>query len=95
MSKSHHQTKEEQINNRLYDAVRSRKKKIFSQMDELASTEIQEVAVVDERSIQLRSYQIHQEKGGTAFDNWLEAERILKNIESPVLGFLNEGNPNS
>ena len=28
--------------------------------------------------IQLRAYQIHQEKGGSDMDNWLEAERILK-----------------
>ena len=32
-------------------------------------------------SLQLTAYQIHQEKGGTAFDNWLEAEQILKNAE--------------
>ena len=30
-------------------------------------------------SIQVLAYQIHQEKGGSALDNWLEAERILKN----------------
>jgi len=29
--------------------------------------------------IQLRAYQIHQEKGGSALDNWLEAELILTN----------------
>ena len=32
-------------------------------------------------SLQLTAYQIHQEKGGTALDNWLEAEQILKNEE--------------
>ena len=30
-------------------------------------------------SIQFLAYQIYQEKGGTALDNWLEAERILRN----------------
>ena len=31
----------------------------------------------DEGSIQLRAYQIHQEKGGSDLDNWLEAEKSL------------------
>ena len=30
-------------------------------------------------SIQLRAYQIHQEKGGSDLDNWLEAERSISN----------------
>ena len=29
--------------------------------------------------IQLLAYQIYNKKGGTALDNWLEAERILRN----------------
>jgi hypothetical protein len=33
---------------------------------------------VDENSIQLRAYQIYQEKGGSDLDNWLEAEQGLK-----------------
>jgi len=38
---------------------------------------------VDNNSIQLLAYQIYQEKGGSALDNWLEAERILRtNIDS-------------
>ena len=32
---------------------------------------------VDYSSIQLQAYQIYCEKGGPAFDNWLEAERGL------------------
>ena len=32
-------------------------------------------------SIQLRAYQIHKEKGGSDLDNWLEAERSLKNSQ--------------
>ena len=34
---------------------------------------------IDEGSIQDRAFQIHNEKGGTALDNWLEAENALKN----------------
>ena len=38
---------------------------------------------VDNNSIQLLAYQIYREKGGSALDNWLEAERILRsNIDS-------------
>ena len=33
--------------------------------------------LVKDSSIQLLAYQIHQEKGGPALDNWLEAERTL------------------
>ena len=28
--------------------------------------------------IQLRAYQIHEEKGGSDLDNWLEAEQVLR-----------------
>ncbi len=28
--------------------------------------------------VQKKAYQLHEEKGGSEFDNWLEAERILK-----------------
>ena len=34
---------------------------------------------VAEGSIQLLAYQIHQEKGGSDLDNWLEAEGSLSN----------------
>ena len=36
---------------------------------------------MEDSSVQHTAYQIHQEKGGTALDNWLEAERKLKNAE--------------
>jgi hypothetical protein len=45
----------------------------------IKSEGIQTDVAVDDNSIQLRAYQIHQEKGGSDLDNWLEAERILKN----------------
>jgi hypothetical protein len=34
---------------------------------------------VHHSSIESLAYQIYREKGGSALDNWLEAERILKN----------------
>ena len=33
----------------------------------------------DKKSLELRAYQIHQEKGGSQIDNWLEAEQTLTN----------------
>jgi hypothetical protein len=45
----------------------------------IKSEGIQTDVAVDNNSIQLRAYQIHQEKGGSDLDNWLEAEEILKN----------------
>ena len=33
----------------------------------------------DDGSIQTLAYQIYQEKGGPALDNWLEAEQTVKN----------------
>jgi len=42
--------------------------------------------------IQIRAYQIHQEKGGSHLDNWLEAEQDVKNDVSRLI---NEGDPNT
>ena len=41
--------------------------------------DIQMGLALKDSSIQLRAYQIYQEKGGSDFDNWLEAEQILRN----------------
>ena len=32
--------------------------------------------------VKLRAYQIHQEKGGSDLDNWLEAEQSVKSTSS-------------
>ena len=47
----------------------------------IKSEGVQTDVAVEDKSIQLRAYQIHQEKGGSDLDNWLEAERSLKNSE--------------
>jgi uncharacterized protein YqgQ len=47
----------------------------------IKSEDIHREVAVNGSSLQLIAYQIHQEKGGDALDNWLEAERILKNEE--------------
>jgi hypothetical protein len=36
-------------------------------------------ATDNDSSIKLRAYQIHEEKGGSELDNWLEAEQIMMN----------------
>ena len=46
----------------------------------------------DEDSLKIRAYQIHQEKGGSDLDNWLEAEKDIKNSVSVLI---NEGDPNT
>jgi hypothetical protein len=38
----------------------------------------QETFVPSYEEIQLRAYQIHLQKGGSDLENWLEAERLLK-----------------
>jgi len=48
-------------------------------------------AAADEDSLRIRAYQIHQEKGGSDLDNWLEAE---KDIKKSVSALINEGDPN-
>jgi len=35
-------------------------------------------ATIPVREIEVLAYHIHEERGGTDFDNWLEAERLLK-----------------
>jgi len=46
----------------------------------IKSEDIQTDVALDDNSIQLRAYQIHKEKGGSDFDNWLEAEQSLKKV---------------
>jgi len=45
---------------------------------------------MDDSSIQHMAYQIYQEKGGSALDNWLEAEHILKKNDKVVSRLINE-----
>ena len=50
----------------------------------IKSEGVQTDVVVDDSSIQLRAYQIHIEKGGSDLDNWLEAEKNLRNNKLAV-----------
>ncbi len=42
------------------------------------SQNVQEQYVPSYRDIELLAHQIHEEKGGDELDNWLEAERLLR-----------------
>ncbi len=75
MSKHHHQTREEQINNRIHDAVRLQQENTPYQKNK--SMQLEDVLrkeVADDHSIQLWAYELYCEKGGIASDNWLEVE---------------------
>ena len=37
----------------------------------------QQLPVIDYYTIELKAYQIYQQRGGDALSNWLEAERLL------------------
>ena len=48
----------------------------------IKSEDIQSKVAEEDSSIKLRAYQIHLEKGGSDLDNWLEAERCIKEIST-------------
>jgi len=79
MAKHHHQTKPEQLYNKSHGSSPFHYEKPHQSSETRDADRIQTTLTVDDRSIQRMAYQIHQERGGTDFDNWLEAERILKN----------------
>ena len=73
MSKHHHQSMTEQIDDKGHASAPFHYVKAPYQLNELMEP-------ADDSSIQLRAYQIHLEKGGSDLDNWLEAERSLRNL---------------
>ncbi len=92
MSKHNHQSRAERIFNRAHGAQPFNYEKMPYQASEPMKSEfVQEKPAVDDSSIQYMAYQIYREKGGPALDNWLEAERILKNNEPTAAGFVTEG----
>ena len=51
----------------------------YQKSESMQTENILKREAVHHGSIQLLAYQIYREKGGAALDNWLEAERILRN----------------
>ena len=95
MSKhTHHQSKAEQIDNKAHEKAPIHYDPY--QASEAAKSEDISTQVADkDSSIKLRAYQIHLEKGGSDLDNWLEAERSLRNNHKAVSSLINEGDPNT
>ena len=80
MPKHHHQSREEQLYNKEHGAAPFHHEKMpYPRSPSVESENIPTKVAIDDRSIQLRAYVIYQEKGGSALDNWLEAERLLGN----------------
>jgi hypothetical protein len=76
MSKRHLQNLAEQISNKGHGSAPFH----YEKMPSVASgsrrpEDIQTKSAQRDNAIQLRAYQIYLEKGGSALDNWLEAER--------------------
>ena len=80
MSKhTHHHSKEEEVFNKAHGATPFHYENRPYQLSGSMQLEgVQTSAEADDSPIQLRAYQIHQKKGGSDFDNWLEAEQSLK-----------------
>lgn len=96
MSKNHFQSKVEPINDQILNAAQlKRDTKSFQKSAGSKLEDGQLKGLVDERSVQIRAFEIHTEKGGSALDNWLEAEQILKSNDTTVSSFISEGNPNT
>src|SRR5580704_7518726 len=92
MSKHHIENLAEQIANKGHASAPFHYGKNSNNASKPIVSKESQTNVVDEESIQLRAYQIHQEKGGSDLDNWLEAEQNLKNDISRLI---NEGDPNT
>jgi len=41
-------------------------------------------SMISTHDIELLAYQMHEERGGTELENWLEAERVLKERHVPA-----------
>ncbi|MDP2653192.1 MAG: DUF2934 domain-containing protein [Candidatus Omnitrophota bacterium] len=79
MSKHEHKNRAERLYSNAHGSSPINYEKTTRQASEPSpSVNIQTRAAADKSSIQLKAYQIYQEKGGTDLDNWLEAERMLR-----------------
>jgi hypothetical protein len=96
MSKHKIENVAEQIANKGHGSDVMHNKKKSNQVSKAAKSENNSTMDADNNNaIQLRAYQIYQEKGGSELDNWLEAERILGNNCQDVSMLINEGDPNT
>ena len=94
MSKQQCKSLSEQLNNKGFGAAPFHREEIYQTRGSIMSGNSQMKENGDGSDIQTLAFQIYQEKGGSDLDNWLEAERILKNDAQAVSNFINEGDPN-
>lgn len=94
MTKHHHKGKAEQIKNKIHDEAQSAQDKMpYKKNGHASSGPNVEKGAIDESLIQLRAYQIYHEKGGSALENWLEAERILSFVDENQYMTVKEDGP--
>jgi len=80
MQERYHENKEKQMNKKIHGMAPFQHENLFySKSQSMQTEDILKKEAVHHSSIQLLAYQIYHERGGTALDNWLEAERILRN----------------
>lgn len=83
MPNNYHEDREKQMNKKIHGLAPSQHMDVHYPKNKPMHTEdVLKREAVHHSSIQLLAYQIYREKGGTALDNWLEAERILRNKHS-------------
>src|SRR5580698_5096758 len=93
MSKHHLENLAEQLANKGHASAPFHNAKKSNLASEAVKSEDNQTKAEEEcNSVRLRAYQIHLEKGGSDLDNWLEAERSVKNN---VPRRINEGDPNT
>jgi len=80
MEKSYHESREKQMNEKIHGtAAFQHVNEPYLKSEPMQTENILKKEAVHHGSIQLLAYKIYREKGGSALDNWLEAERILRN----------------
>ena len=72
MTKHHHQSRAEQIDNKAHGVAPFHFVKTQSRGRNAVAT--------NDSSTQARAHQMHHEKDGQAMENWLEAEQTIRNI---------------
>lgn len=77
---THLQSMEEQIDNKGHASAPFHYGKSLAQANDSMDTgDIKKKVSIDHHLIQVRAHKIHEEKGGSDLDNWLEAEQIIRN----------------
>ncbi len=79
MPNRYHENKEKQMDKKVHGlAPFQHENEPYPKNEPMQTEHIFRKEALHHSAIQLLAYQIHQEKGGAALDNWLEAEHILK-----------------